>query len=595
MRDMEAGAQKAVLGTFKALVVSESARVDNLYTTNFDQRAIDLLTNYGVVVDFKPTAAQADLLREAYPPLKMITLFSREEREKGNLVDLISKQLLHYIEIYGLNTPGLFNLEMDNGKIMSLNYVQGITEGELGAKVEKIIRANAPFKDVEALVKMIGNYGIQYDIGTVANNELRVNLFNGENDTFAKGDDAVRWLCLKATGGDSLLIKSERVQSKIAEFNWNGLNGFLDRHAFQLAEVFNRHKKLILATKRPETRTVINRISRLSKRHHVPIREAINKTFIGRALADTNFDFSVLDRIGVRDKFRYLNLLEYKVLGNSHDVFFVRNGKVFVRDGRPAPNWVQINRVRKAVLASLWSNLSHLEGKNILLDSNVKIGLPISRKQAIGNLPYGSRVNVGDNGISAGIYWENRWGARDLDLSTINTDGNRVGWGQMSGYGDNQVIFSGDITNAPEGAMEFMTSKKSKHGLFVNIYSGTVGCKMEVVVGTDDANKQTWIDKPIIREETTLDSRGMVIGFVKNNEYIAWSGRLSERSSNFDADSGPYLARGLAFHWTVNDLLDHFEVKYDQENKANKDYDYDLSYAGFSFDKLEALLATNNP
>ena len=589
MRDMETGAQKAVLGTFKALVVPESARVDNLYTTNFDQRAIDLLTNYGVVVDFKPTEAQATLLREAYPPLKMITLFSREEREKGNLVDLISKQLLHYIEIYGLNTPGLFNLEMDNGKIMSLNYVQGITEGELGAKVEKIIRTNAPFKDVEALVKMIGNYGIQYDISTVANNELRVNLFIGETDTFANGDDAVRWLCLKATG-DSLLIKSEEVRSKIGDFKWNGLNGFLDRHAYQLAGVFNRHKKLILATKRPETRAVINRISRLSKRHHVPIREAINKTFIARALADTNFDFSVLDRIGVRDKFRYLNLLEYKVLGNSHDVFFVRNGKVFVRDGRPAPNWVQINRVRKAVLASLWSNLSHLGGKNILLDSNVKIGLPISRKQAIGNLPYGSRVNVGDNGISAGIYWENRWGARDLDLSTINTDGNRVGWGQMSGYGDNQVIFSGDITNAPEGAMEFMTSKKSKHGLFVNIYSGTVGCKMEVVVGTDDANKQTWIDKPIIREETTLDSRGMVIGFVKNNEYVAWSGRLSGSRSNFDADVNPYLARGLAFHWTVNDLLDHFEVEYDLENEANKDYDYDLSYAGFSFDKLEAFV-----
>ncbi len=540
------------------------------------------LLDIGVVLDFIPTDEQIAMFREELNPLNITTLFTREERENADISYLLEKQILHYIEVYGLGTPGLFDLTTTDGTLFSLRYVQGITVGYLGDMIRKLLYANAPIKDTALVKRIIRNYAIDYTLSKVQNHEMRCSLFNPGWDKFENGDDAVRYICYQATG-DALLIKSKEVIAAVSKITWT--TAFFIKHEHTLAQVFNRHKRLILATKGPLNKTVINRIARLSKTQHVPIQESIAKTFVhGALVGPRNPVMDVLSKISVRDKFKYLNLLSQKRLQSPVSSFKIRNGKVYTRLDRPVYDLQDIGRVEGAVLLSIGDDLAHLKSGVVLLDKNVDYGLPVSRKQTVGNLPFGTQIVSNNDEISSGMYWENEWGARDLDLSTIDMEGNRVGWGQYSGYTDRSVIFSGDVTDARKGAMEFMTSRDKEYGLFVNIFAGEPGAQMELVIGTRDTTKHRWMDSVLVREKHTLNSRNSVIGFVRGKTFTVYAGRLSNsRVSKVN----PILNESRADLWTVKRLFITLGIDFAVDNYAGIEYTHDLSYPSFSFNKLE--------
>ncbi len=564
-----------VLDLFSCLVVSKDQLGGRECLTHLD---------LGVVTDFDPDTAQDAAIEDHFNPLDITTLFTREERETASLDHLLTKQLLHYIEVYGLDTPGLFDLEVTTGQIVVMRFVQGITRNALEVLVQNLLYANAPIKDAAQVKRIIDHYNLALDINRVANNELRVLLYRPELDTFTDGDDAVRHVCWMATG-ETLLIKSPEVIAAIKARAWTPL--FFAKHALPLAQVFNRHKRLILAAKNSRTKTVINRIARLSKKAHVPIRESIAKTFIHKALMG-EVSSEVLDIISVRDKFKYLNLLARKKLQSQTAAFNIRNGKIHISNDRPVYSLEAISRVEIEVLASLMYDLGHLRDQTILLDKSVDYGLPISRKQTVGNLPFGTKVTSLGNEISSGIYWENDWGATDLDLSTVDMEGNRVGWGGYSGYTNRNIVFSGDLTDARNGAMEFMTSQNEDYGLFVNIFSGKNGSEMELVVGANQTRVTTkkWIDEILIREKHTLNSRNSVIGFVKGETFVVYASRLN--NSRVSGEN-PIVNDMRVNRWTLQQLFTAIGVKFDVDKDPEVEYDHDLSYSSFSLDKLEAV------
>jgi hypothetical protein len=574
-----------VLDLFNCLVVDE----DQFHQSGGS--GIFTHVGVGVVMDFAPTAIQNTILESHFKPLDTTTLFTREERKTASLEYLLVKQILHYIEVYGLDTPGLFNLETSSGTITTMRFVKGITVTELESKVQDLLYANAPIKDAAQLKRIIEEYDLDFDINKIQNNEMRVVLYRPGKDTFQSGDDAVRYLCWQATG-DALLIKSPEVIKAVAGMEPFVPRPFFEQHKLPLAQVFNRHKRLILAAKNKWTAGAINRISRLSKKKHVPVRESIAKTFIHQALSPLGrgVDLAgVLSKLSLRDKFKYLNLLEQKKVQSRTASFKIRNGKIYTCADRKMYGLQDISRVEEAVVTSLAEDLAHLKNKNILFDKNVDYGLPVSRKQTVGNLPFGTRVTSDSNEISSGMYWENAWGARDLDLSTIDLDGNRVGWGGLRGYeNEGGVTFSGDMTDARNGAMEFMTSRTEDYGLFVNIYAGENGAGMELVVGTN-RTKQKWVDEAFIREKHTLNSRNSVIGFVKGKTFVVYSGRLNNRRVSGD---NSIVNESRADFWTIQRLFSIIGIDFDIDKRDEIVYDQDLSYSSFSFDKLEALFST---
>lgn len=573
-------AQFKVLDLFNALVVE-------------DRQPADLHTEYahlGFVTDFVPTQDELAYLEAYHKPLSLRTLFTVDERENGDVIDLLQKQILHYIECYGLGMPGDFTVPLPSGETTVVKFVTGWSRLDLTTKVWDLLYSNAPIKDSVALKEIIDEFKIDFDINQVANNEMRVGLFDVYRHVFESGDDAVRWMCHKATGSLMLIKSREVIQAiKESEIPFE----FLMNHELPLAQVFNRHKRLIMAAKNEKTRGVINRISRRSKKAHVPIRQHISKSFVPMALADAKFDTGVLSKISVRDKFKYLNLLAYKRTRQLNDAFMIRNGKIFVREDRKVYRNTSINRVERAILESLKLDFQNLDGTQILLDKTVDYGLPISRKQTLGRLPYGTRITVDSPKISSGIWWHNDGGARDLDLSTVDEHGSRVGWGAYSGYDDQNIIFSGDVVNAPrEGAMEFMTSANQRYGLFVNVFSGDENCEMELVIGEHndgDATSRQWIDRTHVREKHVLESRGCLLGYVHDKSFVVYAGRVNGGRMTSDRDRA-VAARGTFEFWTVQSLFDTIGVEYSLDKDPEIEYDHDLTYGGFSFDNLEALL-----
>ena len=571
-----------ILDLFGGIIVPKNKIVPNHTNTG--------LIGHGIVIMGTKTHSfiQNECLLERYPYLNMNTLFSVEEREKGDVFDLIVKQLLHYVEIYGLNSPGLFNLECDGGQIVKLTTIFAYTKDQIADKVRDLLYANSPIKDTAMVYRIIDALKISYDFNKIKNNELKVWLFDRKVHTFDNGDDAVRWICYKATGS-AMLIKSREVIAAIKTQNEKVSPEFLQTHARILAEVFNRHKKLIIAMKNKKNRTEINLIARKSKKLHVPVREAINKTFVAKALNSEIDDASKVldDNITLRDKFKFLNLLRNKMAKSKVDSFVIRNGKVYISQNRKVWSVTDVRRVEQEVLDSIKRDLSSLTDKKILLDDSVRYGLPTSRKQTVGHLPFGTRVvNKKNSILSSGIYWKNEWGATDLDLSAVSIDGQRVGWGQASGYNRSDIVFSGDVTYAPDGAMEFMTSKNKDYGLFVNIFSGTEGCQCEIVIG--NKSKDKWIENPKIREKTSLDSRGMVLGFVNGSDYIVYQGRMNGGRISSSVQSE--LLKAKTNFWTINEMFDRIGIEYDIDRHNDVEYHHDMTYDGFTYDKLEALL-----
>lgn len=575
-------AHKHVLDIFNSIVTS---KFNTMATPDLS------LVHLGVVTDFKIIPAVKEVIEQKYPALPMNTLFGREERLTSSPIDLLTKQILHYIEVYGLSTPGLFNLVQNNGTIIKGTFIKAITTDELAEKIHKIIYTNAPIKDVEPFIEMIRAYNITYNISEIKNNELRVRLFNIKKDVFTNGDDAVRYIVYNATN-EMLVIKNK---AQIAAVKASTISEkFLNDHRTVLSEVFNRFKPIILALKNKSNATVINKIARMSKLNHKPVYEGFNKRALSegiKAIAGNTFEkfTNGISRLTVRDKFKILNLIEYKRMGYSTDSFVIRNGTVHIEKDRKILNPLDLDLISDVILESLKQDFDHLKVKNILLDERVDYGLPISRKQTFGNLPFGTLITV-DGEISSGIYWENAWGARDLDLSTVDLNGRRTGWGSCAAYGNirkGDVVFSGDVTHAENGAMEFMTSTTQNFGLFVNIFAGNPSADFEMIVGT--STNKTWMDNVVVRERSTLNGRGSVVGFVQGNKFKVFQGKLNDRHANFK-ETNPVLNRVLVDTWTVSKLLDRLDIQYDLDPRLDVEYDFNLSYNSFSIDKLEDLL-----
>lgn len=566
----------AELELFKAMVIKNTQRLpDGEYYTDMADR--------GIVLDFKPNAEQQAKLKKFRPPLDIKVMFGLDEKKNSNILRMLTKQITHYFITYGLGAGDVFDITTDAGEIVTITKIKGVSVSEMSDMVLSKMYANAPAKDIELYKKIIDDYSISYDADKIENNELRIMMYDPKKHTLRNGDDIVRYMVFKATG-DTMLVKSRET---INEISCNKLvfnEQFFNKNESLLAEVFNRHKKIIMAAKGTHNRSAINRVSRLSKSLHKPVYEAVSKRFIAERMKGN--DVSV-KKLSTRDKMKILNVIEWHLGRFSTEMYQIRNGKAYTTNVNRNYPTDKLNSVKDEILISLADDLSHLNGKEILLDARVDYGLPISNKQTVGNIPFWSEVRF-DTGtrISSGIYWENSWGARDLDLSTIDIYGARTGWNTGRGYTNKEPMFSGDVTNAHNGAMEFMTSTTASYANYVNIFSGNNGSECEIVVGTE--GKDRWIKDVVAREKIKLNSRQMITGFVKQNKFVFYTGRYGNSRISFS--SNPVIDKMKCDMWTVQRLFDAVGIKYSLDKDADVEYDYDMSYNGFTYDKLEKLM-----
>jgi len=149
-------------------------------------------------------------------------------------------------------------------------------------------------------------------------------------------------------------------------------------------------------------------------------------------------------------------------------VYKIRNGKSYATEfDTHAFNLLTLKKYLEIVLESIKKDIGkNVQGKKIFLDPKITYALPATEKQFSGNLPSGSSIALPSNMV-IGVNWSNVNGQRiDLDLSLLGDT--KYGWDDS--YRSNHegdILFSGDITDAPVSATEAYYLKRQTDDTFL--------------------------------------------------------------------------------------------------------------------------------
>lgn len=415
--------------------------------------------------------------------------------KESSRFELYLEQITHYLSTYGSGFKDEIYLPDElldiDGLRLKFIVIKAYSKTELVNKSLDLLRSGIALKeetvnDILALLisldyKFTGNEGVK-------NKEAVIKIADLYNVLPQDTMEFFRYIIYRSTG-QSLLIKNKEVIEAIKTSNYNPGVQF-EQFGFEtLAEIFNRFKPLFLAFKK-KCPHAINRIARLSKTHHKPLIPNPLNNATSEILTSENVHW--LDNATPFALFKALSACWSRMQGQDTFAYRVRNGKYFVKNGGNASQNV-INRNYNFIIDYLQKRID-LKGKSFLFSEGVEYALPTSEKMFVGNIPVGTKF-YGDK-LAVGIFWENDWGARDLDLSGINIAG-KIGWN--ADYNANSLMYSGDITNAPNGAVEYLYAKNSKiHPTLVknNVYTGDANAGYKIILGQGDNIDKNYMMNP---------------------------------------------------------------------------------------------------
>lgn len=155
----------------------------------------------------------------------------------------------------------------------------------------------------------------------------------------------------------------------------------------------------------------------------------------------------------------------------SSIMYRIRNGKAFAKEivGYNKEQKKEAKKVLDIVLASIIKDVSkNVKGKKIYIPEHMTYTLPATEKQFTGDFPSGTYVTVPKDMVF-GVHWKNVPGHRvDLDLSLLSPETGKIGWDSYYRTSDRNIMFSGDMTDAPgKGASELFYVKRQKMEAFI--------------------------------------------------------------------------------------------------------------------------------
>lgn len=445
--------------------------------------------------------------------------------------ELLVDQLIHYATTYGTGfTAGqgyVPNQEADvEIPYKSFKVIMPATEEEIYNRCIKMLQSGIALESetlnilIDYIVKedRYTKYGLNID--SIKNKEAIIMLMDITNVYGTDPFNMLRYFVFKATG-KAMLIKDRRTIQTIKEnaekVDFTRLS---ETECNILASVFYRFKPLFLAFKHtadqgsakvfkneafrkaasklkaavtscPTNASVINHIRRLAVKAHKPFTPGFWETILTEEKSLTE----VANRLA-KDKvtnFKKITLMQgilAKLQNASGKMYVIRNGKMWVREDAP-----QVSQNMNSYLMRVYGMLEDSIVQSIKdkacavrYPKNVNLTVPTSEKNFIGNYPFGTSVDMGEDHNVIGIYWRNEWGTRDFDLHLADINGCSYGWNARYTDGINQIIFSGDMTNAePEATELFYISKNCPDGkVSVSQYSGATKSQFKFFVARED-------------------------------------------------------------------------------------------------------------
>lgn len=534
--------------------------------------------------------------------------------------DRLAHQIMHYFSTYGLGSLGLFP-KGDN-----FMYVPNDVVNLPSDIYVVVIDASSPESIIDRCLKMLNSGALKeetihtimgaletcdYDFHKalhVSSREARAIIAHKLGVLPEGGDDLFRYLYFKSTGGKSLVINDDDTEKKVRETRYE-LPLLTPKQERALAESFNRRKAIWLAIKKahPRNARTVNKISKLSKAYHKPLPVDVLNNLTNlqasvsyEALSDAAESASLARLVRA-----YNGVATYAKVGAAR-FYRIRNGKGFVTTKVPSGKGRAFIMYKSLLLLAIKKRLADKlpSGFSVYTPKYIDYAIPTSEKQFTGDYPVGTKVSIPktEEFILVGIYWK---GSHvDLDLSGVAHD-HKIGWdadwrgGDPSG-GEYNIMYSGDITSAPNGATEYLYARDINKPYLVKVSGFTVNSEDQpyrLILGYGSDVKSNYVIDPakvILSAPLKLTQTEMVAGLLKDSDggadfYILNQGSSAGRVSTFGAFSSTileYLDAKLTTQLRISDVLSSRMVD------DPKDADLDLSPDKLTRDALIDLLLT---
>lgn len=455
---------------------------------------------------------------------------SWDKVRNADMIQLVTEQLVHYITTYGFEELGIFNSDsvyIPNEKLeipelesgITLTIIKGYTKEELKEKLMKLITSGIALNEdtMEDIMNLALFLGLsEDDIKQTKNKEVKIMMYDYLNVTPENPTEFLRLIIYKTTK-KTLIIKNyktiESIKTDVVNdlFVIGAFHRYNNRYGYErLAEVFNRYKPLFLALKQNEPmKSIINKISKLSKEHHKPMKEdylneVTSKIKNGVILVKSKLN-EELNKVNTFRKIRLAYALNYRTNNTESIIYKIRNGKGYATEFNSISRNESIlsdeeyKKVFNIVLESIIKDISkNVKDKKIYIPNYITYALPTTEKQFTGNFPSGTYISTPRDMI-VGIHWENTNEYRiDLDLSMINSEKGKIGWNAAYRTEDRSILFSGDITDAPKpkGATELFYVEKQREGSYILInnyynYDKDVEVPFKIIVAGEPVKRLT--------------------------------------------------------------------------------------------------------
>ena len=443
--------------------------------------------------------------------------------EKSRL-ELLLDQMIHYASTYGTNYQGETWVPEELKSIdfprQELKILEGITYDELIPKVQSIAYGNVAVK--EDTIQFLEMFKNELDIDKIKIRQLKYRLID-ENYQFKDGQECLNYI-LYHYFQISLLIKNNEVLSMIrsnyySTNQYSKIDKIIKTNEKILSSVFLRNKDVFLTIKSlsKSLHNPINRLRKLAKTNHKPI---------------TNWWLKLDQLTSARRIEMFNNTSLYKLVqvynayNNPTGFYIIRNGNGWYKDSYTKKHPAIVTHELLHAISGRIKKLA--AGRKFYLPKGIDLAMPMSEKNFIGDIPIGSTIDCADNNTMVGIYWRNEWGVHDLDLHAKTTTGIEIGWNRS--YYDNgqNIVFSGDMTNADPEATEIIWFKKEPEDCIVSVneYNGNSKYKLRFFVAQEKATKfeRSYMVNPnsvIYDTEMEIENKPqLTLGFIKDSKFV---------------------------------------------------------------------------
>ena len=573
-----------------------------------------------------------------------------------NWQDVISKtrlelaldQVFHYLSTYGtgfsLGNGYVPNDGENNAPAIEFKHfkvIMPISSDDLFDRCWNMLCSGVALKG--DTMQAVADYVIEHvhngkmiNVDSIKNREAMIYICDILNIWPENAYNLFRLIMYKTTG-DTMIVNNDNTIHKIkiageSVFDFNKLS---DADLVRLSSIFLRYKNLFIAFKHNQhyvdNRSAINKLRKLAVKNHKPFKAGFWQTLFSEPKSADEIK-EHLGELTTYKKITLMQLCKERYMMPKDNLYFIRNGKQFLKindavdvtakemKDKSFYTTVIYNILKDSVIDTLKANSEkdvvvalNEDGtlaetkkapKIVKLHSRMHVALPSSEKSFIGNYPFGTQFDLTQNNL-IGCYWRNNWGTNDYDLSLVDIKGNKIGWNSQFYNDEQNIVYSGDMTNAEPEACEVIKIANPtdvKALIKINQFRGQYKSKFELFFGQSDkhfrykAYDNFMVDPNEIKFRATVEhenKKEMQVALVGNNkitlmEVHSGDSIVSGRNNSHNEDYINALMAKTEYFVDAEEMLREAGFWIVDENYTGE---VDIDFANLDKDSLLSLLA----